>query len=112
MLNFRFSNDQNLQLDESKKQLHALYPEHSDSELIPLIQKVSCALGAKDYQQARAMMINPNRPFYFQTKDYNNYGNKNTNWKKKSTNSNQDRTSSPPKSKWNQKKDFGKATAD
>eukprot|EP00917_Polyrhabdina_sp_WS-2016_P006219 GHVP01013776.1.p2 GENE.GHVP01013776.1~~GHVP01013776.1.p2 ORF type:complete len:115 (-),score=17.97 GHVP01013776.1:869-1213(-) len=112
MLNFRFSNDKNLQLDEARKQLNALYPEHSDTELFPLSQKVSCAIGANDYQQARAMMINPNRPYYFQTKEYKDYGNnKNNNWKKK-TNYNQERTNSPPKSKFNQKKDFGKGATE
>eukprot|EP00917_Polyrhabdina_sp_WS-2016_P001125 GHVP01002281.1.p2 GENE.GHVP01002281.1~~GHVP01002281.1.p2 ORF type:complete len:116 (+),score=14.73 GHVP01002281.1:897-1244(+) len=77
MVNFLFSTDNNITLDEAKRQLYALYPEHTDSELIPVIQKVSCALGAKDYQQARAIMINPNRPFYFQIKKFTKYGKSN-----------------------------------
>eukprot|EP00917_Polyrhabdina_sp_WS-2016_P032558 GHVP01069427.1.p1 GENE.GHVP01069427.1~~GHVP01069427.1.p1 ORF type:complete len:236 (+),score=42.45 GHVP01069427.1:307-1014(+) len=56
MASFRFSNDNNYHLDEARHQLEVLYPNHSKEELIPLIQKVSVALGAKDFSQARKIM--------------------------------------------------------
>eukprot|EP00917_Polyrhabdina_sp_WS-2016_P032973 GHVP01070331.1.p2 GENE.GHVP01070331.1~~GHVP01070331.1.p2 ORF type:complete len:114 (+),score=25.06 GHVP01070331.1:148-489(+) len=59
MTSFRFSQDNNYRLDEARHQIEQMYPNHSKEELIPLLQKVSAALGARDFGQARKIMINP-----------------------------------------------------
>eukprot|EP00917_Polyrhabdina_sp_WS-2016_P028057 GHVP01059893.1.p1 GENE.GHVP01059893.1~~GHVP01059893.1.p1 ORF type:complete len:150 (-),score=27.79 GHVP01059893.1:878-1327(-) len=68
------------------KQHCVLFPTHTKEELIPVIQKVSAALGAKDFGQARKIMINPQLPFYFKSdfpsNSNRNYQNNNQ-WKKK-----------------------------
>eukprot|EP00917_Polyrhabdina_sp_WS-2016_P020365 GHVP01043590.1.p1 GENE.GHVP01043590.1~~GHVP01043590.1.p1 ORF type:complete len:109 (-),score=13.23 GHVP01043590.1:261-587(-) len=97
MTSFRFSNDNNYHLDEALHQIEVLYPSHTKEEMIPLIQKVSAALGARDFNQARKIMINPTLPFYFKTdSSNNNYRNvqNNSNWKKKYD---YNRNQSPPK---------------
>eukprot|EP00917_Polyrhabdina_sp_WS-2016_P023569 GHVP01051021.1.p1 GENE.GHVP01051021.1~~GHVP01051021.1.p1 ORF type:complete len:104 (-),score=15.97 GHVP01051021.1:738-1049(-) len=78
MTSFRFSQENNYHLDEARNQLEILYPNHTKEELIPLIQKVSAAFGAKD------LLL----PFYYKD-TYSNYkGNSNNNKSNQRQNSN------------------------
>eukprot|EP00917_Polyrhabdina_sp_WS-2016_P020106 GHVP01042987.1.p1 GENE.GHVP01042987.1~~GHVP01042987.1.p1 ORF type:complete len:175 (+),score=23.63 GHVP01042987.1:118-642(+) len=111
---FRFSNDNSTHLDESRIQIRALYPEHDEIELIPLYQKVAACLGSNDFQQARSIMLNPQRPYYQNLRknnqnyrnSFNNQNNKNNYQQRKNQNyNNSQRSNSTPK-KSNYKSDF------
>eukprot|EP00917_Polyrhabdina_sp_WS-2016_P021850 GHVP01047361.1.p1 GENE.GHVP01047361.1~~GHVP01047361.1.p1 ORF type:complete len:139 (+),score=21.26 GHVP01047361.1:1258-1674(+) len=53
MMSFRFSTDANSHFKEANQQIKVLYPFHSEREL-----------PAKDFGQARGILINPTKLFY------------------------------------------------
>eukprot|EP00917_Polyrhabdina_sp_WS-2016_P021853 GHVP01047364.1.p1 GENE.GHVP01047364.1~~GHVP01047364.1.p1 ORF type:complete len:146 (+),score=23.89 GHVP01047364.1:1258-1695(+) len=60
MMSFRFSTDANSHFKEANQQIKVLYPFHSERELMPLCLKFA----AKDFGQARRILINPTKLFY------------------------------------------------